>query len=207
MSYIDKFTRGYKRFRRNHFVKKSALYKELVKNGQSPKALMIACCDSRVDPGIITNSKPGDIFVVRNVANIVPDHGRKNCNYAFGAALEFAVKVLKVSHVIVMGHSDCGGIKALVDENTADTLPLVTRWVEVVGDAVEQEKASDHDGNIYTRCEQAGVKQSFENLRSYPFVKESEDAGNLELHGWHFDLSTGRVSDFKEESNQFLKLD
>lgn len=205
---INSLMSGYKKFYYKYFLFRRSIYKELVKNGQSPKALVIACCDSRVDPALVTNAAPGDIFVVRNIANFVPCfEDQTNKNLATGAAIEFAVKYLDVDHIILLGHNHCGGIKALVNPETLDELPLVKQWVKYGEPALDLVRDKDPSAPDYLHhCELAGIKVSFENLKKYPFVAEKLAAKSLTLHGWYLDLATGHILDYDYELDKFTNL-
>ena len=174
---------------------------------QHPDVMMIGCADSRVDPATICGAGPGDVFVVRNIANLVPAHdARDGRGDSVRAALEYGVKALGVSHVVVLGHSDCGGIKALIDAacGAPPKFEFIGSWLEIAGgvcDEVLAELSTEGErrptaDELRVRTalvERRSVLNSIENLRSYPWVRERIAAGTLTLHGWWFDLHDGRL--------------
>lgn len=193
MDPIDKLTDGYRGFRDGRFQEQRATYEELVDKGQKPGVALIACSDSRVDPTIVLQADPGDLFVVRNVANLVPPYEREGSYHGTSAALEFAVQHLEVGHVIVLGHAHCGGIRSLFEERPQGSegnyfvppwMSLVkSAWLRVEGtmpDAPQEEKARV--------CEQSAVLVSLENLMTFPCIRERVGDGRLRLHGWYFDI-------------------
>lgn len=207
MSLLDSFHRGYRRFFRKYFWLKRSMYHELVKNGQSPKAVVIACSDSRVDPAIITGASPGDIFSVRNVANLVPAiQCDKDKYYATASALEFAIKVLQVENIVVQGHSHCAGIKTLLQHPDERTLPTVATWVDIGSAAREKvlaSKADKSEEELLDMLAKESVLGSLKNLLTYDFIKERVDAGKVHLHGWYFDLDSGHLYDYNFDKKEF----
>ncbi len=201
---------GYRAFCAQYFKEKPALFNELATKGQQPHAVVVACADSRVSPNTLFQTQPGELFVVRNVANLIPPPGAEHGTGTL-AAIEFGVRGLEVERVIVLGHSRCGGIKALMQgpEATAQTFPYVTRWMstfEPIRRATVQDKtfASDEERG---RCmERAALIQSFENLQTYPWVAERVAAGKLELHAWYFRLAAGRLEEYDPASGDFRTL-
>ncbi len=187
---ISSLINGHKEFYNKFFVERPDVYKKLLEDGQSPKTLVIACSDSRVDPSIILNTNPGDIFVIRNVANIVPPYEDEDVGYhSTSAAIEYAVMGLKVENIVVLGHSDCGGIKTLV-EDKENNHTFIDNWLYIVESA--KEKAIKEGGSISDMChccEKEAIKQSIENLKNFPFIDEKK----VELHGWYFNLETGLI--------------
>lgn len=198
--------KGYKKFYHKYFVLKPAIYKELSTEGQRPHTLVIACSDSRIDPAIVTKAAPGEIFVVRNVAALVPEYTNDESHHGTGAAIEFSVCGLGVNHIVVLGHSQCGGIKALVDEEIGNQFPMVQRWVSFLKPLIDAEKSKPMKKDVDFRCEQASIKASLENLMSYPFVAERVEKGQLTLHGWHLDIETGELYDYKAKKGKFEAL-
>ena len=195
---IRKLIDGFGRFRAEHFETEDSLYQRLTREGQSPRIMVIACCDSRVDPAIITDCDPGDLFVVRNVANLVPPHETVGHYHGTSAALEFAVRCLNVEDVIVLGHSRCGGIRALLSGiQGADGLgQFITPWMAIAAEARNQVMptgAGEADEEAARACEQAAIRISLQNLLSFQWVKERVHAGRLNLHGWYFDMEHGQL--------------
>ena len=209
MSDIDKLIQGYQRFHENYFVGDEPLFAQLTQ-GQKPGKLVIACSDSRVDPAIVMDCKPGDLFVVRNVANLVPPYETGGGYHGVSAALEFGVCVLGVQHIIVLGHRQCGGIRALVEgmpEGSAGE--FIVPWVDIVRRAHERVKAEHPQLSAVEEtcaCELAGVLVSLENLATFPWIKSRVAEGKLELHGWYFDIVSGEMQAYDPETLKFKAL-
>ncbi len=190
---MQKFLDGYRKFRSSYYRENKELIDDLMTRGQSPSAMMIACSDSRIDPSLKFGVDPGDMFIVRNVANLVPPFAPDTRAHGTSAALEFAVRVLKVPNVIVMGHAKCGGIKALMDHS--ENGDFVTSWMEIAEPARQKVLAAHlPPAQAQHMCEHEAVKLSLQNLLTFPWVKAAVDAGKLQLHGWYFDLSDGTLS-------------
>jgi carbonic anhydrase len=201
----------YRRFHLRHFVPNADEYEDLGKFGQSPDTMLISCCDSRVDPETIFNSMPGELFIVRNVANLVPPFETGARFNGVSAAIEFAVLNLRVKHLIIMGHSGCGGVGAALDQSRAiqTEAKFISRWMSILDDArlvvmAEHEKAS-HDVQ-QKALEMEGVKQSIKNLRTFPFIAELEEKGKLSLHGAHFEIHTGTLAVLNHSRGKFFPL-
>lgn len=187
-------------FKARHYDGTSTLMKSLVEVGQAPATLMISCSDSRVDPALLTSADPGELFTVRNVANLVPPYETGASLHGTGAAIEYAVRDLKVDHIVIMGHAHCGGIKALIGSAGGQRMErdFINDWVEVALDAC---KISVEDGSREISLDQlkanpflverSAIAGSLRNLLTYPWLKERVEAGTLQLHGWWFDLDTG----------------
>ncbi len=188
MTGLSKLLSGFQAFRETYFADAPSLFRSLSRDGQKPKVLVIACSDSRVDPAILFNAEPGELFVVRNVANLVPPYQPDGQYHGTSAAIEFAVRDLGVSEILVLGHSSCGGIGALRDlaRGRPETREFIGPWVAIAADA-----CSAHAGA--REVEQAAIRQSVANLRSFPWLAEREAAGALTLHGWWFDIEAGRL--------------
>lgn len=188
----EKLTNGYRTFLDARLPSEVKRYASLAE-GQSPEILLIGCCDSRVSPEVIFDTGPGELFIVRNVANIVPPYEEGGDYHGTSAAIEFAVQSLEVKHIVVLGHASCGGIKAYATR----TSPLsegnfIGKWVSLVGPAAE--KVGDKSGPDYlTRLEYAMVSQSLENLMTFPFLRDRVTSGRLALHGAHFGIARGEL--------------
>jgi len=188
---------GYRRFRAVQDEPERARWRELAE-GQSPEAVIIACCDSRADPATIFDTNPGQIFVVRNVANLVPPFEPGGGRHGVSAALEFAVTQLKIPQIVVMGHERCGGIEASLTGQFADAAHgeggFIAQWMELLEGARSAIVAEHGEGpDAATLLEEAGIRQSLANLRTFPFVAEREAAGKLSLHGCHFSIFKGQL--------------
>lgn len=199
---------GFRRFQRRYFADDRALFQRLTRQGQSPKVMIVACCDARVDPAIITDCDPGDLFVVRNVANLVPPCETGGGYHGTSAALEFAVQRLKVEHVIVMGHARCGGIRALIEDaqRGESAGQFISPWMSIADAARREAQAAlpgaDADA-LAAACERAALRISLANLLSFPFVREAREAGRLAVHGWYFDIERGELLHCKPGSPDF----
>lgn len=192
----DVLTNGYRSFLGERLPQEKKKYKELAE-GQKPEVLLIGCCDSRVAPEVIFNVGPGEIFTIRNVANIVPPYEEGGGYHGTSSAIEFAVQGLKVKHIVVLGHATCGGIKAYATEaKPLSQGNFIGQWVSLVGPASKTLKAQgdsvDKPGYL-TRLEYASIAQSLENLLSFEFVRERVEAGELHLHGAHFGIEQGEL--------------
>ena len=203
MSGFDSLLDGYRRFRAHDWKRQRARWTELA-DGQSPATLVIACSDSRVDPAQIFDVSPGEIFVVRNVANLVPPFENDSGRHGVSAALEFAVTQLQVPEVVVMGHGACGGCKAALTRAFAGAAPgqggFIAHWVDMLDGARERVVAEHGTGDEATRAmEHEAVRVSLTNLRTFPFVAEREAAGTLVLKGAHFAIADGRLDVLGED--------
>ncbi len=202
---------GFRRFRSKYFAGEDGLYNRLSSAGQTPKTLIIGCSDSRVDPALISSSSPGELFVVRNVANLVPPYeSSKNGFHGVSAAIEFAVVNLKVENVVVLGHRQCGGIRALVSGEQVKAGSFVGQWMEIARSAKERVLARSAGMDFEAQCkecEMEGIVTSLENLRTFPFVLEAMKDRNLNLFGIYFDLEQGQLFEFDESLQGFKQLE
>lgn len=208
MEEIEKFVRGFSRFQQQYFSDEHAVW-DALREGQHPSTLLIGCCDSRVDPMLLTGSGPGDMFVVRNIANLVPPC-TPDAPPGVSSAIEFAVCNLEVSRVIVLGHARCGGIRALLaPQQEARETDFVERWMRIaapVRDRVLRELAHKSSEDRHTACEQASILQSLDNLLTYPWLRRKVDDGRLKLHGWYFDIHSGALMAYSARQQQFLPI-
>ena len=192
----DILTNGYRSFLGERLPQERKKYERLAK-GQDPDVLLIGCCDSRVAPEVIFDVGPGEIFTIRNVANIVPPYEEDGGYHGTSSAIEFAVQSLKVKHVVVLGHATCGGIKAYAtDPDPLSPGNFIGKWVSLVEPAAKKlEEAGDSSDkpDYLTRLEHASIAQSLENLLTFPFVRERVEAGELHLHGAHFGIERGEL--------------
>jgi carbonic anhydrase len=200
---------GYKRFRSTGYTRQRDRWDALALEGQEPKVMVIACSDSRVDPTTIFDTGPGQMFVVRNVANLVPHYEPDGGRHGVSAALEFAVEHLKVQHIIVMGHAQCGGIKAALRPDSLRQGSFISSWMSIVQGprervmmALEIEPGIDAQQSL----EFAAIRQSLENLRSFPFVAAAEAAGTLILRGAYFGISDGILQLLDGTTGQFAPV-
>src|SRR3954465_9569651 len=187
---------GYRTFTSQRLPTEQSRYRELAERGQSPEVMVIGCCDSRVSPEVIFDASPGELFVVRNIANLVPVYQPDGGAHGVSAALEYAVQVLKVKHIVILGHAQCGGIRAFVD-NAAPLSPgdFIGRWMSmfIKPDEVVEQRAHESMAEFVTRIEKAAVFRSLENLMTFPFVRSRVEAGELRLHGAYFGVAEGSL--------------
>ena len=197
MTVFSDLIEGYYRFRGTDWQKERARWQELA-GGQSPKVMVIACSDSRVDPTTIFGSRPGETFVVRNVANLVPPYEPDGGRHGVSAALEFAVTKLGVEEIVILGHGACGGVNAALTRALADTAPgeggFVANWISLL-DAARDRVAAEHGTGPEGQqaLEQEGVRVSIANLLTFPFVRERVEAGTLAIHGAVFSIADGKL--------------
>lgn len=205
---VERLAAGFQRFQKRWYCAENNLYADLAE-GQSPRALVIACSDSRVDPALLTDSCPGDLFVIRNVANIVPPYAPDGNYHGVSAALEYAVRYLKVPDIIVMGHAECGGVQSLLDKVRPQQDEFLSIWVQVIHRARELVNSRLPHASPEERrraCEMWGVRVSMENLLTFPWIRQATENGQLTLHGWYFDLGSGELLQWDEAADEFLPL-
>lgn len=208
---ILKLIAGFRRFREKYFSGEDALYHRLSTVGQNPKTLIIGCSDSRVDPALISSASPGELFVVRNVANLVPPFESANNGFhGISAAIEFAVINLKVENIVVLGHRQCGGIRALMSGLQQKEGSFVGHWVEIAKSARDRVLARHSDMDFEAQCkecEMEGIVTSLENLKTFPFVSEAIQSREMKLFGIYFDLEQGQLFEFDEATSAFKQLE
>jgi carbonic anhydrase len=197
MREIQQLISGFEKFRHQYYEGADRLFDRL-KNAQSPSVLVISCSDSRVDPALLLDAVPGQLFVVRNVANLVPPRSADGGTHGVSAALEFAVCVLKVRHIIILGHSQCGGIRALLDAASGE---FITQWMNIVR-AVKPAGDYGHE-HVARDCEQQAILLSLKNLLTFPWIAERVDQSEIMLHGWYFDIARGRLEGYDRIANRF----
>lgn len=201
-----RLTSGYETFRQGRLAAERERYATLAEKGQKPEIMVISCCDSRVAPEIIFDAGPGEIFVLRNVANLVPPYAPDSHYHGTSAAIEFALLGLGVKHVVVLGHARCGGIKALSEDGEAlHSSDFVGRWMSILEPAREEMHSCGKQGDLEA-LELAGIRHSLENLRSFPFLRRREEDGRLTLHGAYFDVATGILRVLGEDGASFHDL-
>jgi carbonic anhydrase len=200
---------GYRTFRAQRLPTEQSRYRDLSVRGQAPETMVIGCCDSRVSPEVIFDAGPGELFVVRNVANLVPVYAPDTGAHGVSAALEYAVNVLKVKHIVVLGHAQCGGIRAFIDK-AAPLSPgdFIGKWMAMFikpGEIVEQrDHESMHDFTV--RIEKAAVFRSLENLGTFPFVTARVRSGELQLHGAYFGVAEGSLFVLDRAAKEFRSV-
>ncbi len=193
----DRLLNGYRNFMSGRYAEQSARYRALAETGQKPKTLVIACCDSRAAPETIFDSGPGELFVVRNVANLVPPYEPDGQFHATSAALEFAVQSLKVSDIVVMGHGRCGGISAALDPDAEPLSPgdFIGKWMGMLKPVAEQIQGAEilTPAERQRALERVSIRNSIANLRTFPCVRILEEKARIQMHGAWFDISTGEL--------------
>ena len=200
---------GYNAFATNRLPTEQSRYRELSVKGQSPEVMVIGCCDSRVSPEAIFDVGPGELFVVRNIANLVPTYQPDENAHGVSAALEYAVTVLKVKHIVVLGHAQCGGIRAFVDKIEPLTPgDFIGKWMQMFikpGEVVEQR---DHEtmAQFVERIEKAAVFRSLENLMTFPFVRKAVESGQMQTHGAYFGVAEGSLFVLDQVAKEFRSV-
>lgn len=212
MDPIAKLTTGFRTFRDGRFQAERATYEALVDRGQQPGVALIACSDSRVDPAIVLQADPGDLFVVRNVANLVPPYEREGHYHGTSAALEFAVQHLEVGHVVVLGHAHCGGIRSLFEKRAENREgnQFVPPWMSLVRSAylrVEGTMPEAPQAVKARACEQSAVLVSLENLMTFPCIRRRVGDGRLRLHGWYVDIRACALHVYDPGRQKFEPVD
>jgi carbonic anhydrase len=209
MAFPPQLIDGYRAFLVSRLRHEQDRYRTLSEGGQSPQTMVIGCCDSRVSPEVIFDARPGELFVARNIANLVPPYTPDDAQRAMSAALEFAVQALKVKHIVVLGHAQCGGIRAFAEE-TAPLSPgdFIGHWMALVEPAVKAVGPRGHMpfDDYLTKLEQASVVQTLANLMTFPCVKILAERGKLALHGAYFGVATGQLSVWDAAKRSFVPV-
>ena len=203
----DRLTNGYRAFLEGRFTSEQSRYQQLAEAGQKPEIMVVGCVDSRVSPEVIFDANPGELLVVRNVANIVPPYEpNRDSQHGTSAALEFGVQALRVKHIVVLGHMFCGGIRAFAD----DQEPLspgdfIGRWMSQIAPAAESlgRRPIDDDGTYLRKLEFASVELSLRNLMTFPCVRILVERGKLQLHGAYFGIHSGHLLIRNAETRRF----
>jgi len=210
MPFPERLTKGYRSFLGGRFASERARYQELAGLGQSPSIMVVGCVDSRVSPEVIFDAAPGELLVARNVANLVPRYEPGGGQHGASAALEFAVKALKVRHIVVLGHAFCGGIKAFAGEGAPlSESDFIGKWMSQIAPAAEAIGPRDGDGEegYLRKLEFASVELSLRNLMTFPFVRTAVEQGELHLHGAYFGVASGKLLVRNEKSEAFEPVD
>jgi carbonic anhydrase len=197
---FKKILQGYQQFRDKYVHGDSTVMQYLSHYGQQPEIMVVACCDSRVDPAVILQCDPGDLFVVRNVANIIPPYEKDIMHHGTSAALEFGVCFLKVKHLVLLGHSQCGGIQALLNGGDAHQDDFISSWVSLI----KPHQTDMHDAD---ECARTALKQSRQNCLTFPWIKDKVENQQLEIHLWFFDIKSGQIFTYVEADHTYQPLD
>ena len=184
---LNKIILGYRKFKEKYAHGDKSIMSSLADKGQKPQIMVVSCCDSRVDPALILQCDPGDLFVVRNVANIIPPYEKDDSHHGTSAALEFAVKFLKIKHLILLGHSKCAGIQTLFNEDHDFKNDFISNWVSVI------DKPKDKILQSPDHLSRFALKESYKNCMGFPWIKTKVDQGQLQIHLWFFDIAKGQI--------------
>lgn len=195
---FNKMLSGYQQFRKKYAEGDASLMQELSETGQSPEFMVVACSDSRVDPAILLQCQPGDLFVVRNVANLIPPFESDGKFHGTSAALEYGICYLNVEHLIILGHSQCGGISAKLSPEVLHQDDFISHWVSIA-DMEHAEKTPD-------QCAQASLINSYNNCLTFPWIKQRLDKQQLAIHLWFFDIESGRIKVYDKDAQAFYEL-
>jgi carbonic anhydrase len=187
---MDDLIEGYRRFRSGTWQAERNRFDALSRLGQRPRALVIACSDSRTDPQMVFNARPGELFVVRNVANIVPPYGPDDQPHGVSSAIEFAVRSLQVREIVVLGHAMCGGVRALLDGSSSEKTDFIGQWVRIAEPARQLALAAPPEQQ-QDICEHETVRLSLKNLLTFPWIRDAVEAGHTSLHGCFFGIRSG----------------
>ncbi len=208
MPFPKRLLDGYENFRAGRYAEESQRYKRLGEGLQKPTVMIIACCDSRAAPETIFDAGPGEIFVMRNVANLVPPYAPDGKHHATSAAIEFAVIALGVKHVVVMGHGRCGGIRAVVEGgDPLSAGDFIGKWMSDVKDvAATVRHDHNHDHDLQTAVEHASVEHSLANLRTFPWLRMRENKDELTVHGAWFDIALGELHTYDETDRRWQAI-
>jgi carbonic anhydrase len=205
---VQKLHAGIHQFRANYFASNRRLFEQLAEAGQRPETLFITCSDSRVVPNLITSAAPGELFIVRNVGNIIPS-GESGVHGGVAAAIEYALEVLEVGNVIVCGHTNCGAIDAILHPQRLRHLPFVSRWLaqsSLIPNLISERYGYLEGEARMTAAVQENVLVQLENLRSFDFAARRLESGALKMNAWIFKIATGEVFDYDPVTEQFLLL-
>ncbi|AWD32997.1 Carbonic anhydrase [Candidatus Fokinia solitaria] len=208
---IENLREGYHIFKNTYLPQHKELFSKLYQQNQNPSVLVISCSDSRVEPSIIMQCSPGEIFVIRNVANIVPPYEKDGNYHGTSAALEFGVTALNIAHILILGHRKCGGIEKLMTTKyrNNNSMAFLEKWMSIFEDVkreVENDGISMSIEEKILLCEERGIVKSIQNLHTFPWIKERVMQQKLFIHGWLFDIATGEMLEYKADTNRFTAL-
>jgi carbonic anhydrase len=201
----------YRRFKFRHFSPNQEHYETLAQNGQNPEIMIVSCCDSRVDPETVFSAMPGELFVVRNVANLVPPFETNGKYHGVSAALEFAALNLRVKHIVILAHSSCGGVRACIDDDAArqTDAAFIKNWMSMLDDARDSIRRTHPNASMVElrpMLEREGVKTSLTNLRTFPCIQILESKGRIQLHGAYFDISSGTLQVLNQATGTYVDI-
>jgi len=196
---LAKILQGYQQFREKYAQGDNSVMQYLSNYGQKPKIMVVSCCDSRVDPALILQCDPGDLFVVRNIANIIPPYEKDEAHHGTSAALEFGIGFLKVKHLILLGHSQCGGIELLLSNKNANHNDFITNWVSLIKTPHTHLQDQDEFAKL-------ALNQSLEHCLTFPWIKDKVAQNELKIHLWFFDVKQGQVFTYSETDKKYRPL-
>jgi carbonic anhydrase len=196
---LEKMIQGYQAFREKYVLGDVSVMQTLAYHGQQPEIMVVACCDSRVDPALILQCEPGDLFVVRNVANIIPPYEKDVAHHGTSAAVEFGIRSLNVKHLIILGHSQCGGIHALVNKNDLKENDFISSWVSLI-------KTDHHTPKDIDDCAKKALLDSYQNCMTFPWIEEKVFNQDLKIHLWFFDIKEGEIFTYSQTKAKFIRL-
>ncbi len=196
---FNKLLEGYQSFREQYAHGDKSVMRYLSHYGQQPKVMVVSCCDSRVDPALILQCDPGDLFIARNVANIVPPYEKDTGHHGTSAALEFGIRFLQVNHLILLGHSQCGGVQAALDHAMSHQNDFITNWVSIV-------KADGLTSHNVDDCAKRMLNQSYQHCLTFPWIQEKVEQRTLMVHLWFFDIKTGQIFRYSEQHETYEPL-
>lgn len=197
---FKKILSGYQYFRKKYALEDNSVMQMLSYHGQQPEIMVVSCCDSRVDPALVLQCDPGDLFVVRNVANIIPPYEKDEAHHGTSAALEFGIKFLKVKHLILLGHSQCGGIEMLLKNSASNQNDFISNWVSIV-------KAPDvelQDRDTYAKL---ALNFSYQNCLTFPWMYKKIIENQLMIHRWFFDIKQGQIFVYSDVDDEYQLLE
>lgn len=197
---FKKIQEGYSKFRQKYTQGAHSVMKHLAISGQHPEIMVVTCCDSRVDPALILQCDPGDLFVLRNVANIIPPYEKSLAHDGTKAALEYGISFLNVKHLIILGHSYCGGIDALLNNEKKQKNDFISEWVSLI----KSDKTMTLDNDDYAK---QALSLSRQHCFTYPWIKSKIDQHKLTIHLWFFDIEKGQIYAYSEENKEYLAFD
>jgi carbonic anhydrase len=203
---MDRLIKGYRQFRKTRWPAERRRYEESASKGQKPQYLIIACSDSRSDPATIFGAHPGEFFVVRNIAALVPPYDSTNGLFGTRSAISYAVLALNVRNIVVMGHAQCGGVAAALNPEAARDIPFVNEWVELAKPAVAHAHIHEHGQDKNADAERETVKLSVERLLAYPFIAERVKEKKLAVDGTRFNIATGKLELLDQHTGKFTEI-
>ncbi|MCD6039719.1 MAG: carbonate dehydratase [Gammaproteobacteria bacterium] len=196
---FQEILQGYQLFREKYASGDNSVMQYLSDYGQQPQIMVVSCCDSRVDPALILQCNPGDLFVLRNVANIIPPYEKDEAHHGTSAALEFGINFLKIQHLVLLGHSQCAGIQALLNKDNFTQNDFITQWVSVIKTHIEDKCHADEYAKL-------ALSQSLQNCLTFPWIKSKITRYELNIHRWFFDVKKGQIFTFSDAQSEYIPL-